>query len=74
MPEALTALPSPGAGAMLLVEAVDDRQLLAQLLPAMYPQLTKHKKGSKHLKKRKEYREKAVDKRQKCDKIFEQMC
>lgn len=39
MPNAPLEAPYPGAREMLLVEDVDDRELLATLLPAMYGEL-----------------------------------
>ena len=39
MPEAQLEEPYPGAKAMLLVEDVDDRELLTELLSAMYGEL-----------------------------------
>lgn len=44
MPQAPRELPYEGAKPMLLVEGLDDRQFLAELLQAMYPELPGKKK------------------------------
>ena len=45
MPQASQELPYDGAKAMLLVENVDDRAFLAELLQAMWEELPAPKKG-----------------------------
>lgn len=47
MPGASMEPPYPGAKGMLLVEEVDDREFLQQLLQAMYPELPEPKPGRK---------------------------
>lgn len=44
MPDAKRELPYDGAKEMLLVDNVDDREFLAKLLQAMYPELPAPKK------------------------------
>ena len=44
MPDAKRELPYEGAKEMLLVDNVDDREFLAKLLQAMYPELPAPKK------------------------------
>lgn len=44
LPQARQELPYDGAKPMLLVENMEDRDFLAQLLEAMYPQLPEPKK------------------------------
>lgn len=44
MPDAKRELPYEGAKEMLLVDHVDDREFLAELLQAMYPELPAPKK------------------------------
>ena len=44
MPEAVSELPYEGAKPMLLVDRLDDRDYLKQLLEAMYPELPAPKK------------------------------
>lgn len=44
MPNAASELPYEGAKAMLLVDEVDDRAFLKELLEAMYPELPAAKK------------------------------
>ena len=44
MPDAKWELPYDGAKEMLLVDHVDDREFLAELLQAMYPELPAPKK------------------------------
>ena len=47
MPNAETELPYEGAKEMLLVDHVDNRELLHDLLEAMYPELPAPKKNSR---------------------------
>ena len=47
MPEAVTELPYEGAKPMLLVEDVDDKEKLQELVQAMYPELPEPKKRRK---------------------------
>ena len=47
MPDAAAELPYEGAKEMLLVENIDDREFLAELIEAMYPQLPEPKANKK---------------------------
>ena len=47
MPEAETELPYEGAKPMLLVDDVDNKEVLQELVRAMYPQLSAPKKRRK---------------------------
>ncbi len=47
MPHAEWQLPYEGAKEMLLVDAIENRQLMAELLQAMYPELPAPKKRKK---------------------------
>ena len=47
LPGAAYAPPYPGAKDMLLMEELDDRELLARVVEAMYPQLPEPKKRKK---------------------------
>ena len=48
MPNAVMELPYDGAKEMLLVDEVDNREFLRDLLDAMYPELPAKKRGSKN--------------------------
>ena len=47
MPDAAAELPYEGAKEMLLVDNLDDREFLAELIEAMYPQLPEPKANKK---------------------------
>lgn len=47
LPGAAYAPPYPGAKELLLMEELDDRELLARVVEAMYPQLPEPKKRKK---------------------------
>ncbi len=47
LPTAEYQIPYPGAKEMLLVDAIEDRKLMAELLEAMYPELAAPKPRKK---------------------------